>query len=61
MVGVNFNETFAPMAKFITFTYILAIKTTMDWEIHQIDVKTTFFNNVLEVEIYMDLPEEFIQ
>lgn len=33
----------------------------MDWEIHQINIKATFFNEELDVEIYMDQPQEFVQ
>lgn len=33
----------------------------MVWEIHQIDVNTTFIIGVLEVEIYMDQLEGFVQ
>ena len=58
---VDFNETFAPVAKFITIRCILALGAAMDWEIHQMDVKTTFLNGILEVEIYMDQPEDFVQ
>jgi hypothetical protein len=61
MTGVDFDETFAPMAKFITIRLILAIAAAMDWEIHQIDVKTAFLNGVLEVVIYMNQPEGFVQ
>ncbi len=61
VAGVDFDETFAPVAKFITIRCILAIGAAMDWEIHQMDVKTAFLNGVLEVEIYMDQPEGFVQ
>ena len=61
VAGVDFDETFAPMAKFITIRCILAIVAAMDWEIHQMDVKTTFLNGVLEAVIYMDQPEGFVQ
>jgi hypothetical protein len=61
VAGVDFDETFAPVAKFITIRCILAIAAAMDWEIHQMDVKTAFLNGVLEVVIYMDQPEEFVQ
>jgi hypothetical protein len=53
--------TFAPMNKFISIRCILTIGTTMDWEIHQMDVKMSFLNGVLEVEIYMDQPKGFVQ
>jgi hypothetical protein len=33
----------------------------MDWEIHQMDVKIAYLNETLEVEIYMDQPEDFVQ
>jgi hypothetical protein len=62
VAGVDFDETFAPVAnKFITIRCILAIAAAMDWEIHQMDVKTTFLNGVLEVFIYMNQPEGFVQ
>ena len=41
--GVDFNGSFASMAKFITIRCIFALKTTMYWEIHQIDVKNGIF------------------
>ena len=62
MIRVDFNETFAPMAKFIIMRCIVVTRMAMDWEIYQINIKTTFFKNkVLKVEIYIDQPEWFIQ
>ena len=61
MVGVDFNEIFALVAKFITIRYILALKTAVDLEIHQMVVKTTLLNGMLEVEIYKDQPHGFVQ
>ena len=61
MAGVNFNETFAPVAKFITITCILALWAAMDWEMHQMDVKMAFLNRILEVDMYIDEPEGFVQ
>ena len=43
VAGVDFNETFVPVAKFITNICILAIRATLDWEIYQMDVKASFF------------------
>ena len=61
MAVVDSNETFASVAKFITIICILALRAAMNWKIHQMDVKTTFLNRILEVEIYMDQPEGSIQ
>ncbi len=54
--GVDYNETFAPVAKFVSIRCILATTTIVDMEIHQMDVKTAFFNGDLEEEIYMEQP-----
>ena len=59
--GVDFNETFAPVAKFSTIRCILALGAAMDLEIHQMDVKTAFLNGELEEDIFMDQPEGFVQ
>ena len=61
MARVDFNETFVPMAKFITITCILALGSALNWEIHQMDVKILFFSVILEVESYMVQLEGFVQ
>jgi hypothetical protein len=50
--GVNYNETFAPITKFESIRYILALTTIENMEIDQMDVKIAFFNGDLEKEIY---------
>ncbi len=57
--GVDYNETFAPVAKFMSIRCILALEAIEDIEIHQMDVKTAFFNGDLEEEIYMEQPKGF--
>jgi len=59
--GVDFDETFAPVAKFCTIRCMLAIGAAMGLEMHQMDVKTAFLNGDLEVEIYMDQPPGFVR
>jgi len=51
---VNYNETFAPVAKFTSIRCILALVASKDMEIHQMDVKTAFLDGELEEEIYME-------
>ncbi len=58
---VDYNETFAPVAKFVSIRCILALAAIQDMEIHQMDVKTTFLNGDLEEEIYMEQPQGFTQ
>jgi len=52
--GVDYNETFAPVAKLTSIRCIFALATLEDMEIHQMDMKTTFLNGKHEEEIYME-------
>jgi hypothetical protein len=61
VVGVEFNETFALVAKFTTIRTMVVIGATMDLEMHQMDVKTTFLNGESKEDIYMEKPQGFIQ
>ena len=61
MIWVDFDETSIPVAKFITIRCIIAIGVAMDWKIHQMNIKATFLNEKLDVEIYMDQPKGFVQ
>jgi hypothetical protein len=58
---VDYNETFAFVAKIVSICCILALVAIEDMKIHQMDVKTAFFNGDLEEEIYMEQPKRFIQ
>jgi hypothetical protein len=54
--GLNYEETFAPVAKMTTVRTILAIAASKAWPLHQMDVKNAFLNGNLKEEIYMKLP-----
>jgi hypothetical protein len=58
--GVDFDETFSPVARFESLRMLLALAALEDWHIHQMDVKSAFLNGVLEEEIYMEQPTGFI-
>lgn len=57
--GVDYNETFAPVARLDTIRVLIALATRKKWKIHQLDVKSAFLNKYLEEEIYMDQPQGF--
>eukprot|EP00253_Pinus_taeda_P036596 PITA_36596 len=48
--GIDYDETFAPVARYSSIRLILALSTQMGWKIHQMDVKTTFLNGEFEEE-----------
>ena len=58
--GVDYDETFAPVAMLKSIRIMLAIAAFYDYEIWQMDVKTSFLNGFLEEELYMMQPEGFI-
>jgi Reverse transcriptase (RNA-dependent DNA polymerase) len=58
--GIEYEETFSPVVRFISIRLILAIIVGLDLELHQMDVKTVFLNDNLEEEIYMEQPASFV-
>jgi hypothetical protein len=58
--GLDYTETYAPVAKHYSLRVIMAIAATRDLEMVQLDVKTAFLYGTLDEEIYMKQPEGFI-
>ena len=46
--GIYYDESFAPVAKYSSIRSILALSVQMGWHIHQMDVKKTFLNGIIE-------------
>ena len=58
--GVDYEETFSPVAMLKSIRTLLSIAVYYDYEIWQMDVKTAFLNGSLDESIYMVQPEGFI-
>ena len=58
--GVDYDETFSPVAMLKSVQIILAIAAYFDCEIWQMDVKTAFLNGNLTKDVYMMQPEGFV-
>ena len=59
MFGVDFWETFAPIACLDTIKLLLSLIAQIKWKIYQLDVKSIFLNGYLEVEIFVKQPKGF--
>jgi hypothetical protein len=57
--GINFDQTFAPVAKFSSLRTVFALATEHDLKLHQMDVKATYLNADLKEDLYMEVPPGF--
>jgi hypothetical protein len=57
--GIDYEETFAPVARYTSIRTIIALAAKMKWKLHQMDVKTTFLNGVIKEEMYIEKPQGF--
>ena len=57
--GIDYEEKFAPVARHTSIRAIMALASMMKWNLHKMDVKTTFMNGVIEEEVYIKQPQGF--
>nr|GEV29349.1 retrotransposon protein, putative, Ty1-copia subclass [Tanacetum cinerariifolium] len=58
--GIDYEETFSPVADIRAIRILIAIVAYYDYEIWHMDVKTAFLNGYLNEEVYMEQPEGFV-
>ena len=58
--GVDFEETFTPVARLESIRILLAIASHLNFKQYHMDVKSTFLNGMLQEEVYVEQPKGFI-
>jgi hypothetical protein len=58
--GIDYEETFAHVARYTSIQTIIALASALGWRLHQMDVKTTFLNGEIEEEVYIEQPDGFV-
>ena len=57
--GVDFNESFAPVARLKSICILLSIACVMNFKLYQMDVKSAFLNGLLQEEVFVKQPKGF--
>ncbi len=58
--GMDYLETFSPVAKMTSVRVVIALAATNQWPLHQLDVKNAFLHGDLEETIFMEQPPGFV-
>ncbi|KAI3719139.1 hypothetical protein L6452_20033 [Arctium lappa] len=58
--GLDYDETYAPMARLEAIRMFLAYAAHKNFTVFQMDVKTAFLNGILKEEVYVSQPEGFV-
>jgi hypothetical protein len=57
--GIDYNDTFAPVACMESVRVFLTLVAQEGWRVHHMDVKSTFLNGDLKEEVYVRQPPGF--
>ena len=52
--GIHYEETFALVERYTSSRTIMELYSMRKWDLHQMDVNTTFLNGVIEEEVYIE-------
>ncbi|GAU44223.1 hypothetical protein TSUD_399870 [Trifolium subterraneum] len=59
--GIDFNEVFAPVARWDSIRAILVVAASQGWYVYQFDVKSAFLHGELQENVYVDQPPGYFK
>ena len=60
MEGIDFDETFAPVARLESIRILLAIASHLNFKLYQMDVKSACLNGMLQEKVYVEQSKGFV-
>ena len=57
--GIDYDETFAPVARIEAIRLLIAFASHMEFTLYQMDVKSAFLNGLLQEEVFVKQPPGF--
>ncbi|KAK0575374.1 hypothetical protein LWI29_038069 [Acer saccharum] len=58
--GIDFEETFAPVARLESIRLLLSISCVHKFKLHQMDINSAFLNGFLQEEVFVEQPKGFV-
>ena len=58
--GVDYSDTFSPVAKMIPVQLFISLGACHDWNLHHLDIKNAFRHGDLKEEVYVQQPLGFV-
>ena len=59
--GIDYNEVFAPVARWDTIQMVLTLVAQKEWSVYQLDIKSVFLHGELKKDVYVEQPLGYIQ
>ena len=58
--GVDYSDTFSPVAKITFVQLFISLAATHNWDLHQLDINNVFLHGDLQEELYMEQRPRFV-